>query len=73
MAKKFVFSLSGDLPADEMDAAEVLGKIKPARDAFVAALNEAGVTHVHSTKVANERAPSDKPREARTPRVAAAA
>lgn len=69
MAKKMVFTLTGDLPDDDMDAAELIGKLKPARDEFLKAVQAAGMKHVHETKTQTVKA-SGGPRK---PRVAAAA
>lgn len=72
MAKKMTITITGDnIPDDEMDRAELLGKIKPARDVFLAALKEAGITHTHETKVFTEKAKSDIPRAARGSRTPA--
>lgn len=60
----------GGLPDDQIDQAEVMAKIKAPRDAFRAALTEAGFTHEHKTKIAKPRKATSTPRAARTPRAA---
>lgn len=68
MAKKMVFTLTGDLPDDDMDAAELIGKLKPARDAFLAAVKDTGMKHVHETKTqAIKPSGPRKPRSPATP------
>jgi len=67
MAKKLVFTVTGEVPDDEMDRAELLGKIKPHRDTFLAALKEAGITHTHETKVLTAKATPAAPRKKREP------
>ncbi len=72
MAKKLTFTLTATLPDDAMDQAEVIAKLKAPRDAFVAALKDAGLEHEHETKVMTAKAPSDKPRKKRGQLAAAA-
>lgn len=64
--KKMVFTVTAEnVPEDEMERAEMLGKIKPARDSFLAALKECGVDHKHETKVMTMKAASTTPRKKR--------
>ncbi len=65
MAKKMVFTMTGDLPEDEMDAAKMIGQLKPARDAFLSAVKAAGMTVTHETKSVTIKAPST--RKSKTP------
>jgi len=74
MAKKLVFTLTADgMPEDEMDRAELLAKIKPARDAFVEAVM-AIIPVKYEMKVMTSKAASTrKPRAAATGTARAAA
>ena len=65
MAKKLVFTLTADgMPEDEMDRAELLAKIKPARDTFVQAVH-AIIPVKHDMKVMTAKTVSTrKPRTA---------
>jgi hypothetical protein len=66
MSKKLVFTVTAPMPDDEMDRAELLGKIKPHRDVFLAAIKETGITgHAHDTRVITEKVTAPEPRARR--------
>lgn len=73
MPKTMYANVAIDLPTDEFEEAATKVKIKPAFDAFLSALHDAGVTFAHELKTLETRA---KPatagaRRGRKPRVKA--
>lgn len=69
--KKMTFTVTAEnVPEDEMERAEMLGRIKPHRDAFVKALDDLGVKITHVTKVITAKGTA-APRKPRAVRAAA--
>jgi hypothetical protein len=63
MSKTLVFTVEVSLPADPIDAAVLITKMSPAREAFVAMLVEAKIDFDADSKIVAKRPqPVPKPR-----------
>lgn len=70
--RKFVMSIEGELPDDEMEAAETLVKLKSVRKAAEEAIEAAEMTASVELKTSAVRAPSEGPRAPRGSRTKSA-